>query len=99
MKLKKTFNSCRFPETNRLGYFDFYINNQFLLEYDGPQHFSYSESGWDNLDYFLNITKKDNFKNKWCKENNIPLKRIPYWKLKNLTIEDIMGDNFLLKEN
>ena len=96
---QKTFNSCRFPETNKLGYFDFYINNQFLLEYDGPQHFSYSKSGWDNLEYFLNITKKDNFKNKWCKENNIPLKRIPYWELKNIIIEDIMGDKFLLKES
>ena len=96
---QKTFNSCRFHETNRLGYFDFYINDQFLLEYDGPQHFSFKESGWDNLDYFLNITQKDIFKNNWCKENNIPLKRIPYWELKNLTIEDIMGDKFILKED
>ena len=96
---QKTFESCRFPDTNRLGYFDFYINNQFLLEYDGPQHFSYKENGWDNLNYFLNITQKDNFKNNWCQKNHIPLKRIPYWELKNLTIEDIMGDKFLLKEN
>jgi len=96
---QKTFKTCRFPDTNRLGYFDFYIDNQFLLEYDGPQHFFYQNSGWNNLNYYSNITQKDTYKNQWCKENNIPLKRIPYWELENLTIEDIMGDKFLLKED
>ena len=46
----------------------------------------------------LNINEKllkttrehDNFKNKWCKENNIPLIRIPYTHYNELSIKDIM---------
>jgi hypothetical protein len=29
-------------------------------------------------------------KNQWCKENNIPLIRIPYTHLKDLSIEDLI---------
>jgi len=29
-------------------------------------------------------------KNQWCKENNIPLIRIPYTHLKDLQIKDLM---------
>ena len=95
---QKTFQTCRFPDTNNLGFFDFYINNTFLLEFDGEQHFHTKNHGWDNEANFLKTKQHDLYKNQWCKENNIPLKRIPYWELKNLTIEDIMGDKFLLKE-
>lgn len=32
----------------------------------------------------------DNIKNKWCIDNDIPLIKIPYWKLSTLTIEDLL---------
>lgn len=33
----------------------------------------------------LNDTqRRDNIKNEYCKKNNIPLLRIPYWKKKNI---------------
>jgi len=32
----------------------------------------------------------DEYKNNWCKENNIPLIRIPYNHLNELKIEDLM---------
>ena len=32
------------------------------------------------------------FKNIWCKKNNIPLIRIPYTKLNNLKLEDLLLD-------
>lgn len=32
------------------------------------------------------------------KKNKIPLKRIPYFELAKLTIEDILSDKFLIKE-
>ena len=35
-------------------------------------------------------------KNQWCRKNNIPLKRIPYWELNNITINNIMDDTFLV---
>lgn len=32
---EKTFLDCKFPDTNKVARFDFYINNSLLLEYDG----------------------------------------------------------------
>ena len=69
--------------------FDFYVNNNYLIEYDGQQHF-------ESVEYFggeeqLKIQqKRDTYKNQWCKENNIPLIRIPYTKLDTLCIKDLM---------
>ena len=36
------------------------------------------------------IQKRDAFKDKWCKENNISLIRIPYTKFDSLTINDLI---------
>lgn len=92
---QKTFESCRNLKTNCLLKFDFYINNSFLVEFDGVQHFNFSKKGWNTEENFHKIQERDLIKNNWCRENNIPLKRIPYWALESLTIEDIMGDNYL----
>lgn len=32
---QKTFETCRNQKTNALLKFDFYINNQYLIEFDG----------------------------------------------------------------
>ena len=92
---QKTYEDCRFPDTNALAKFDFYINNSFLLEFDGEQHYSRIKTNWNTEEKFLKTLEHDNFKNDYCKKHNIPLKRIPYWKLKTLTLEDIMGNEFL----
>ena len=92
---QKSFDNCRNPETNYILKFDFYIDNQFLLEYDGEQHFKIR--GWNTEENFKKVQELDKYKNNWCKENGIPLKRIPYFDLKNLTFEDIMSDKYLLK--
>lgn len=89
---EKKFDLCRFPDTNFPARFDFYVNNKYIIEYDGIQHFKHcdSSSTW-NTEENLKITKKrDVFKNQWCKENNIPLIRIPYTHLKDLCIEDLL---------
>ena len=83
---QKIFETCRFPDTNALAKFDFYINNQYLIEYDGIQHFKESTL-WKN---FEKTKEHDIFKNQWCKENNIPLIRIPYTHLNDLKIEDLL---------
>lgn len=86
---EKEFETCRFIDTHFYARFDFYINNQYLIEYDGKHHFS-------SIDYFggqyaFNKQKEhDLYKNQWCKENNIPLIRIPYQHLSNLQIEDLL---------
>lgn len=89
---EKTFNTCRFPDTNALARFDFWVNNEFLIEYDGEQHFKEGD-----LNYFKDTLEKrqqhDAFKDKWCKENNIPLIRISYKELYNIkTLDDILDN-------
>ena len=86
---EKTFDNCRNPLTNRLLRFDFYVDNKYLIEFDGEQHFSNKKGEWEKRDSLEERQYRDNIKNQWCKENNIPLIRIPYTKLNNLTIEDL----------
>lgn len=73
--------------------FDFYINNQYLIEFDGEQHFN--KNGL-NYDY---IKKHDEIKNQWCIENNIPLIRIPYTILETLCLNDLLlnNSNYIVK--
>lgn len=95
---QKSFETCRFIDTNALAKFDFYINNKYLIEYDGSLHYFYSGNGWNNESNFLKIQEHDNFKNQWCKENNIPLIRIPYTHYNDLCIEDLLLEtsNFII---
>lgn len=74
---QKTFNSCRNPKTNTLLKFDFFINDKFLLEYDGITHFR-ATNGWNDQTAVNNIQQHDNIKNIWANENNIKLYRISY---------------------
>lgn len=87
---QKTFEDCRFMDTNALAKFDFYIDNTYLIEYDGIQHFKYKNTDWNTEEKFQKTQEHDKYKNQWCKENNIPLIRIPYTKLNTLCIEDLM---------
>lgn len=65
--------------------FDFYINNKYLIEYDGEQHYNK-----DNISDYEYTHNHDLIKNRWCKENNIPLIRIPYTHFNNLCLEDLL---------
>lgn len=89
---EKTYLDCKFEDTQAYARFDFFINNNFLLEFDGEQHFKEKDFFRDSLE---KRQKHDSFKTDYCKKKGIPLKRIPYWEYKNLTIEKIMGDEFL----
>lgn len=88
------FEDCKFIDTNYYAYFDFYVNNKYIIEYDGEQHFNPTcFNGMNNIDAIttFNKTKEhDKFKNKYCFNNNIPIIRIPYTHLKELSIEDLL---------
>lgn len=94
-EIQKSFDTCIFPTTKAKAKFDFYIDNKYLIEFDGKQHFN--EGGWGQP--FELIQYRDLFKNDWCKKNNIPLIRIPYTHLKKITIEDLKLESspFLMK--
>ena len=90
---QKHFSDCRFPDTKYYAYFDFYIPQfNVLIEYDGEQHFNYSNNKytWNNEENFKKICEHDEYKNSWCKSNNIILIRIPYTHYKKLCIEDLL---------
>ena len=88
---QKTFNDCRFPNTNCLARFDFWVNNNYIIEFDGEQHFQYSNynNSWNTKEKFQIIQEHDKFKNQYCKNNNIPIIRIPYWHLNKLCFKDL----------
>lgn len=70
--------------------FDFYVNNQYIIEYDGETHYKYNLHGWHNEEQLKAQQERDIIKNQWCKDNNIPLIRIPYTHLNDLKIEDLL---------
>lgn len=85
---EKTFKNCIFPDSKWPARFDFYVNQSYLIEFDGKQHFEQiNNSQWSGLKY---NQEHDEFKNNWCIQNNITLIRIPYYRYNNLSIEDLL---------
>ena len=72
------FRDCRNVNVLR---FDFAVfddsNLLYLIEYDGKQHFE-PISLFGGLKGFKDRQKRDEIKNNYCKQYNIPLLRIPY---------------------
>ena len=86
---QKTFATCKI-NGNSLRFDYFLPSYNILIEYDGIQHFTFSNSGWDTESKFLKTQQYDEFKTEWCKENSIPLLRIPYTDLSILTAEYLL---------
>lgn len=75
--------------------FDFVLYNDLntiirIIEFDGEFHYM-------NIDTWNSETVKENdiIKNNYCNKNNIPLVRIPYWERDKITLDMIMGDQYL----
>ena len=91
---EKIFKDCYFERWPSR--FDFYVNKQYIIEFDGIQHYKDTEFfSWTLKDN----QERDNYKTNWCKENNIPLIRIPYTHLNNLCLEDLLLETskFIIK--
>lgn len=85
---QKTFDGCK--DKNPLP-FDFYLPDyNMMIEYDGKQHYEPVEyfGGKESFDYTV---RHDTIKNKYCKDNNVDILRIPYWDEDN--IESIITKN------
>ena len=86
------FEDCKFK---RKLPFDFYLPNyNCCIEYDGRQHYYISEY-FGGQNGFIDTKIRDTIKNKYCKDNNIKLIRIPYWEINN--IEEILKNELNLK--
>ena len=71
--------------------FDFAILNEdntvkYFIEYNGKQHYI-QNGGWNTEQEFNNRIKNDKIKYDYCKDNNIPLIRIPYWDYKKINLD------------
>ena len=92
-----------FKETGRRLRFDFILFDEDLItpirmiEFDGRQHTKGPEAIWSHSDPLETIQKRDNIKNNFCLSHNYPLVRIPYTKLNYITIDDLLGDQYIVK--
>lgn len=85
--IEKTFDDCKNPKTNHHLRFDFYVDNKYLIEFDGIQHFKNRDNYY--FESLEDIQTRDLLKNEWCVRHNIPLIRIPYTHLSKITIKDL----------
>lgn len=78
--------------------YDFYVNNEYIIEYDGIQHFQ--DYSWgDKYNTKEKSQKRDMEKNLYCQKNNIPIIRIPYTHFDNINIQDLLLEtsHFIIK--
>lgn len=88
---QKTFENCINSKTGHCLYFDFYLPDyNCCIEYDGVQHFCYTDSGWNTKENFEETKYRDNIKNIFCKDNNIKLIRIPYTDFNKIDIDYLL---------
>lgn len=83
---EKTFEECKMINYLR---FDFYIEHlKILIEFDGEQHYRPVRFGGLSIEdadlAFKKVKKYDKIKNKFAKDSNIKLIRIPYWNFKEI---------------
>lgn len=73
---EKMFDTCR-TEKNRKCRFDFYVDDRYIIEYDGRQHYEDIPNVYKNMTY-EERQKVDLRKSIWALDNKIPIIRIPY---------------------
>ena len=97
---EKRFSDLIFEDTKNPARFDFYVNDSYIIEYDGRQHFIQGNGVYDNKEKFTKTREHDKIKNNYCFQHDIPIIRIPYTELDNLTIEmlQVETSKFLLRE-
>lgn len=77
---QKRFEKCRNKKPLP---FDFYLpDNNICIEFDGSQHYKPVEY-WGGEKRFNDLKENEQIKNKYCKDNNINLIRIPYTMAKD----------------
>ena len=91
-------------ETGRRLRFDFVLYNTDgkiyrIIEFDGRQHIYGPDTNYwgHTIDTLKSIQERDILKNQFCLNHNIQLIRIPYSHINNITLNDLIGDKFLIK--
>ena len=80
--------------------FDFFVNNQYVIEYDGEQHFNTTTHGWNNPQNLKINQQRDYEKNLICQKYHIPIIRIPYTHFNSIVLNDLLLEtsSFIVQE-
>lgn len=69
--------------------YDFFIQDKYVIEYDGKQHFQ--DSKWGNEIHTKESQQiRDTEKNNYCFDNNIPIIHIPYTHYQDIELKDLL---------
>ena len=95
LEREKTFKDLKSHKGHSLR-FDFALHDNkgnltYLIEYDSIIHFQFVPIIHKTEKEFKSAQERDRIKNSYCLSHNIPLIRIPYWALKDLTYEKIFN--------
>ncbi len=82
-----SFSGCRYKLPLKFDFKLFIGDNIILIEFDGVQHFRPIER-FGGSEYFQIRKERDEIKNKYCKDNNIPLYRLTYLDFDNHELEN-----------
>ena len=86
---QKTYDDLRGKSKHGILRFDFHIiDKNYLIEYDGQHHFR-AGGGWCSEEHVKETQKRDKTKDEYCRENNIPLIRVPYTHIDDICLEDL----------
>lgn len=80
--------------------YDFYLpKHKILIEFDGQQHFRRVHHFQRTERAFGKQLANDRKKNSYALANNIPLYRVPYWRIDCIkSTKDIFQDKHLVKD-
>lgn len=68
----------------------------YLIEFDGRQHFEGPDAKWTQSYSKEEIQFKDSQKNQYCKEHKIKLKRISYKDINKISLQTLQDDTFTI---
>lgn len=104
-KIKYIYDTGYFKDlimpSGKIGRYDFILFNDKnqpyrIIEFDGRQHYDPNNFFDTTEEDFLKRQNHDYLKNLYALNHNIPLIRIPYSELKNLSIDLIMSNKYLI---
>ena len=85
----------KFKELGALRY-DFYLPEfNRLIEFDGRQHYQ-PAANFGGQENFEILKRHDEIKNQYAINNNIELVRIPYWQRDSITLDMLLGNQYLI---
>lgn len=95
---QKRFTDCRYKSPLP---FDFFVNETFLIEFDGVQHFKPFSFGSDQSskkmeENFAFQKMKDGIKSQFCEDRGFKLYRISYLEDVNLRLAEILKEQGLV---